>query len=346
MCEFNLLKNPEDERIVPFLLEHPRAGIYHHPAWLKAINATFNHTLMYLISEDAEGKLTGLYPFCLLDSILTGKRITAVPFSTYCDPLFPDDCLPSAINYLRKQFPDYKHIELKYLEDCKGDLSSFSKTENYFTHILNLSDSIRTTFNSFHGTSIRASIRRSEKKGLEFKFGKTLDDLNTFYHLEVKLRKRLNYPPLPFNFFYNVWNEFKAYHLIYLPIVLKNGKAVAGGVIFHFKDTFYFEYTASDKKFLSLYPNHKLFWEMIKTAMRTGAKKVDLGRTSVDNKSLLTFKERWNARGIKINHCYFPEQNLVHSNRKLFTNILSKINRVFPGKILELEGKIIYPHLS
>lgn len=71
--------------------------------------------------------------------------------------------------------------------------------------------------------------------------------------------------------------------LITLPIVEKDNSSIAAGFILNFKDTYYLEYTASDKNSLNLYPNHKLFWEVITSAQSNGASKVDFGRTPLEN---------------------------------------------------------------
>jgi hypothetical protein len=346
MQNFRLLTDLDDKRIIQFLIDDSGAEIYHHPAWIKSIIKTFNHKAYYLLLEDSGKNILGLFPFVLLNSPITGKRIVSPPFSTYCDLLFPNDLIPVAISFLKEQFPEYKRIELRTLKSYSQSLSNFTNTQDFVTHFLELTDSITKTFDSFHGTSVRASIRRAEKNNLKIRFGNTIEDLKIFHHFETSLRKRLDFPPLPLKFFYNLWMEFARYDLIYLPIIYKGSEPIAAGFILNFKETFYLEYTASEKKFFNLYPYHKLFWEVIKLAHNNGAKMVDFGRSSADNLNLTTFKEKWNTKKHNIHHYYLPKTDILHSNKKIFLNVLETINKVLPKKILELEGRIIYPHLS
>jgi hypothetical protein len=344
--KFTITDNFDDSRIIPFLSKYEGASIYHHPAWIKSIIRTFNHRAYYLIFESLEGNLLGLFPFFLLKSPITGKRIISPPFSTYCDLLFPNDVIPDAILFLKNQFLEYKKIELKTLRSNSQELSNFTNTQDFVTHFLQLSNSVKQTFDSFHGTSVRASIRRAEKNNLEIRYGNTIEDLKIFYHFEVSLRNRLNFPPLPFKFFYNLWQEFTQYNLIYIPIIYKGNEPIASGFVLNFKDTFYLEYTASEKKYFHLYPYHKLFWEVIILAQNNGASKVDFGRTSADNQNLITFKEKWNTKKKSIHHYFLPKIDLLHSNKKLLLGVIENINRVLPKKIIEFEGRIIYRHLG
>ena len=167
--------------------------------------------------------------------------------------------------------------------------------ENYLIHILELEESEGKTFQKFHGTSIRASIRRAEKKDLKFEINNSTIGLKAFYSLYTDLRKRLGLPFLPYKFFNSIYTNLIKDDRILIPVVKYEDLIVAAGFILKFKDTFYLEYTASDYSKLDLYPNHKLFWEIIKIAIKSKAKFVDFGRTEVNNNSLITFKEKWNT---------------------------------------------------
>ena len=96
--------------------------------------------------------------------------------------------------------------------------------------------------------------------------------------------------------------------MLFVPIVEYEGKVIAGATVLRFKDTFHFEYSASDQMFLRLCTNQFLIWEVIKIAYDEGMKYFDFGRTDLTNKSLIEFKERWQAKGENISHYYYPEK--------------------------------------
>lgn len=346
MMKFTITNNINDRRIIPFLITDKRATIYHHPAWLKAISKTFGHTAYYLILENNNAEIEGLFPFIAATSIITGKRIISLPFTNYCDPLLDKEIFAEAIEEIKEALPEFRELDIRTLGDYSDSLKKFSLDSLYFTHILILGGSIDETFKSFHPTSVRASIRRSEKHHLGVRQGTNLDDLKSFYHLEVSLRKRLSLPPLPFLFYKNIWHELSKYDLISIPLIIKDDKVIAAGFILNFKDTYYLEYTASNRRFINSYPNHKLFFEVIKTAHLKHATKVDFGRSSIDNESLIKFKEKWNTTSILINHYHVPKKTIIKKKQHHLKKYLMKINSLLPEKVLELQGRLIYPHLG
>ncbi|MGQ9644424.1 MAG: GNAT family N-acetyltransferase, partial [Ignavibacterium sp.] len=304
MSEFKLTENIFNEKILDFLGKFSGASIYHHPAWLNAIKKALNHKAFYLVSFNNSGEPDGLLPFIEFKDILRRKKIITLPFTTYCNPLIPKEKLFDAISFLQQQISDYRFIDLRFKENYQNQLKDFSVTSEYYTHILTLKNTIEETFNSFHPTSVKASIRRAEKNNLNIVWDNSFKHLNIFYKLEFKLRKRLSLPPIPFKFFNDVFEELSKFNMISLPVVYKDNIPIAAGFILNFKDTFYLEYTAADKNYFNLYPNHKLFFEVIKRAQNSGAKFIDFGRTSIRNTSLITFKEKWAAERIPLYHHY------------------------------------------
>lgn len=308
---FSVSKNISDIVNLSFINQNPQASVYHHPAWLRALERTFGYNVHYLVIKDESGKIEGLFPFLTARSLFTGKRIITLPFSTYCDPLMDYKKLPLAMNFLREKFPEFDKIEIRSLNNLNNYLTDFEINSEYCTHILKLKNSVEETFESFHPTSVRASIRRAEKNNLSIQWDNSYSHLNIFYYLEFNLRKRLLLPPIPYNFFRNVFEELSKYDLISLPVVYQDDIPVAAGFILKFKNKYYLEYTASDKQYLNLYPNHKLFFEVIKKAHNSGANYVDFGRTNIDNTSLITFKEKWAAEKYPVFHHISRKQKFI-----------------------------------
>lgn len=346
MRNYSITYDLNDERIIPFLLSNEQASIYHHPLWLKAIAKTFGHTPFYFVISDNSNNIIGLIPFLKIKSILTGKRIVCLPFSTYSDPLIPNEIIKDAMEYLILNFGEDFKIDLRSLTDYSDTLKNFSHNSDYVTHILELEEDSQRTFNSFHPTSVRASIRRAEKNNLTCRIENNESDLRIFYNLEAQLRKRLLLPPLPYLFYLNVFKELKDTGLLSLPIIEKDNLPIAAGFILNFKNIYYLEYTASDKNYLGLYPNHKLFWEVIKIAHEQGAGRVDFGRTSLDNNQLIIFKEKWNAKKVNIHQYVYPDIGMLKKKQNGLKDKMMKINSFLPLELLKLEGAILYPHLD
>ncbi|WP_348344629.1 hypothetical protein [Ignavibacterium sp.] len=236
---FSISNNFEDKRILDFILNDSRATVYHHPAWLKAIQRTTNQKAFYLISKNGKNEIDGIIPLVETSGFLRRKKIISLPLSTYCNPLFKGENLKDAIQFIRNNKGQNKVIDFRATENFSNELSDFRITSEYCTHILKLKSTLEETFNSFHPTSVRASIRRAEKNNLTIEWNNSSEHLNIFNELEFKLRKRLLLPPIPFKFFRNVFDELRQFNMISLPVVYKDKIPIAAGFILNFKDTFY-----------------------------------------------------------------------------------------------------------
>jgi len=344
--KYTITQNLDDPRIIPFLLNDERASIYHHPFWIRSISKTFNHKPFYLLLEDDNNELLGLVPYIKLNNILRGKEVVSVPFSTFCNLLIPEGEFDNIFSFLVDKFGKQFTIELRTLGNLHNSLPEFSHSPEYYNHTLYLSKDLETTFDGFHPRSVRGSIRRAQKNNLTVYKSSSECDLKIFYELEFNLRKRILLPTLPYSFFKNVLDLLSIAGLVNIYIVKKDSIPIAAAFVMNFKDTYYIEYAASDKKFINLYPNHKLYWEIIKDAHNNGANKVDFGRTSFDNKSLAIFKEKWGAQKKIIYFSYFPSKDLILEKHTALKKILTNINSHIPDPILKIEGKFLYHYLS
>ncbi len=347
MMNFTITENLDDPRIIPFLLNDNRATIYHHPAWLKALVLTYGFKPYYLILENPDdNSIIGLMPFILKNNIKRKKRIVSLPFTTHCDLLLPENIsLRKIFDFLSNQLSEIDSIDLRFTNGIIP--SSFSISQEYLLHKIKLGPTIDETFESFGRRSIRRNIRKAEDNSLKIRFGESIIDLKIFYELEKKTRKKIGLPPAPFNFFWEIWKNLKIYNLILLPIIEYNSIPVASSIVLKFKDTFYFEYTGIDKKYINLYPNHMLHWEVIKIAQTEyGAKYIDMGRTGVDQQSLIYFKEKWNAKASPLFRACFPAIRNNNFKRSSFYNSLKNLNKLMPDKILDIEGRILFKYID
>lgn len=343
-----IISPEDDQRWDEFVFRHPMGSIYHHSAWGNVLKSTFDHKFFYVALEDIEtDKLKGIVPFMLVKSWLTGQRLVSLPFTTYCNPLIPKEHLKNVISFVFEFNLEIDYLELKFIKnDEEYVLEGFEELSTYVTHILTLDIPLEQLFRSFHNTSVRQRIKRADKNKLKLRMAGKEEDLEKFYSLQTKIRKVYGLPPQPYTFFKNMWEILKPKNLLFVPLIEYNGRVIAGAMVLKFKDTFYFEYSASDQNFLKLGPNHKLIWEVIKIAHKEGARYFDFGRSSLSHRSLIEFKDRWGAKRHKLIYYYYPKANRIDTENGSRRKYLALINSHFPLSFLRLEGKLIYPHLS
>jgi hypothetical protein len=84
------------------------------------------------------------------------------------------------------------------------------------------------------------------------------------------------------------------------------GRHVACHIVLRFKDLWTSEYSGNTD-FAITGVNQLLYWETIRRAHASGAKRFSLGRTSIHNSGLLEYKRRWAT----------VEEDLIHFNEIL-----------------------------
>lgn len=288
-------------------------------------------------------ELTGILPLAQVKNVLSGSKLVSFPLTTHCEPLVTEEQIRKIYRKLITEIQKNDFIEFRTL-DYTSTLEGATLNENFLNHILELEKTEDKTFQKFHGNSVRALIKKTEKNKLDFEIINNTIGLKAFYSLFSDLRKRLGLPILPYKFFNSVFTNLIKDNRIIIPIVKHKDLIIAAGFILKFKDTFYIEYTASDNSRLSLYPNQKLYWEVIKIAISEGAKFVDFGRVEMNNNSLITFKERWNTKRRYLKYWKISNkgmENTIAGNKKSF---IIKINKHIPKSLLKLQGKILYKY--
>ena len=181
--------NPiEDDRWDSFIFSQEQSTIYHHSAWKKVLEKTYRHIHpLYFINENSNNELEAAIPTCLVNSIMTGKRLVSLPFSTRCNPLGKNE------NQLRETIlavnSETKRLNAQYVEfRMSGHQLLFDKIavgscSHYLTHILSLDRTKEDIFNSFHRSMIKQKVRKADRFGLKLIAGKNQTDINTFYRL-------------------------------------------------------------------------------------------------------------------------------------------------------------------
>jgi len=349
-----LIDPVEDSRWDQLVLEHPFGWICHLSGWKQVLENSFKHMKGYYFAlVDGDNRITAGLPVYEVKSRLTGNRLISIPFATLSDPLISTI---EDMNVLFEQVLNLsKRLKSKYIKI--GALLSHSLIQNntlgmvgfYKHHYLSLDSKPEQLKKKFHRTCVRQRITRAIKSNLEIKLGKDESDLNDFYQIFLETRKRLGRPVQPYYFFKSIWEKFYPSKQIDLLLAEKDGKTIAGVLLFKFKDRVSSEFGASDEAYMGVSPNHYLFWEAIQLAHGEGYKIFDFGRTSPTNKGLMDFKRRWGTKVIDLPMFYYPEQVAEHiaqneESRKF--KMVSKLCKDAPNFAQGIIGKLCYRHLG
>jgi hypothetical protein len=340
----------QDPRWAQLLEQHPKASVFHTAGWLKALRRTYGYDPVAFTTSAPSGELSNGLVFCRIQSWLTGHRLVSLPFSDHCEPLCDHvEDLNFLVRYLRTAM---EHEQLKYLEvrPANGsfartnDTRGFLASATYHLHILDLRPGLDEMFSSFDKDSVQRRIHRAERAGLVERCGNSEPLLKEFYNLFILTRGRHRVPPTPYSWFRNLSECLgKALEVR----VAYNGRApIAAIVILTFKDVAYYKYGGSDAAFNNLGGMPWLLWNAIVAAKKSGATRLDLGRTDEDNPGLLAFKNHWVPEPHRLVYWKYPESASSHSFVGWKLRAAKRVFSFMPDKLLRLAGRLMYRHIG
>lgn len=355
MTEVKIIDPLNDSSWDRFVEKHPLGWIVHLSGWKTLMEKSFPHMKGYYltVSEPANGEIQAALPLFKVKSWLTGNRLVSIPFATLCDPLINngqemESLFEEALRLSKKLKTSYLEIRTlgtsALIQDKRLGSSPF-----YKHHYILLDKDPDALKKSFHRTNVRQRIQRALDSNIHIKEATSETDMNTFFELYKKTRRKHGLPAQPYIFFQVLWEIFSPSKQMVLLLAEYNSKVIAGLVLFRYKKRVSAEILGTDEEYLNVSPNHLLFWEAIQSACRDGFKVFDFGRTSPNNESLMTFKNRWGTSVIDLPQFYYPSaatETLNDQDTSTKYNIITKLCKKSPDFIYREISRFCYKHLG
>lgn len=339
----------KDSRWDALVREHPNASIFHSVGWLQALKGTYGYDPVAFTTSPPTGDLKNGVVFCRVRSWLTGSRLVSLPFSDHCEPLCdsPED-LAFLIRYLQTalEHQNWKYLEIRSL----SHLSSISDADgsrpalHYFLHVLDIRRDLEQVFRGLDKDSVQRRIQRAAKANLIEQTGTSEELLRKFYRLFVLTRGRHQLPPIPYRWFQNLIHcqgdavEIRVAH--------QGSQPIAAILTLNFRNTLYYKYGASDKRYNNLGATPWLLWNALANAKSAGATAFDLGRTEEDNPGLLAFKDHWVRHPRILSYWRFPNTSGLDSPDGWRLKLAKQVFSFMPARLLTFTGRLIYRHIG
>lgn len=325
------------------LAAQPKRSFFHTAEWAKVLNDTYGYTPVYFGLGEAGGRSSWL-PLMEVDSWLTGRRGVSLPFTDDCDPL----CAEAGT--LQKLFRDAvefgKSRRWKYIE-IRGGRELFHEVPaslSFYGHSLDLTARADELFSRLE-SSVRRAIRKAEKAGVTAEVLQSEEAVRIFYALQCQTRKKHGLPPQPLKFFLNIHRHILSQNRGMVVLARYQGRPVAGSVFFNFGDEAIYKFGASDETCQELRGGNLVMWTAIKEFVRRGARRLDLGRTSMGNEGLRRFKLGWGTAEYKIEYVKFDlEKNAFVTDRDGVSGWHTQVFRRLPGFLSRAAGAVLYKH--
>ncbi len=340
----NWILSPDDPRWIDLTVRDPDANIFHHPAWLALLTASYGYKPFVVATVTPDGELDTGLPFMEVNSPLKGRRWAALPFTDHCMPL---SCSPSGLDRLSTQLgalaaqPGQPMIELRGYA-LKHPLGQ--KSDEYAFHLLDLRPDADSLLRGMH-TMHRRNIRAARSAGVRVSQGTSAEHMEQFYRLHLLTRRKQGVPVQPRRFFRLMRETLLEQGLGFIQLAYHQDRCVAAAVFLHWQKTLTYKYGASDPSALNLRPNNLLFWDAIEWGHQHGYERFDMGRSDIENTGLRTFKSRWGAEESQLTYVTLSAQPVSHSNGT-WMELMNTVIHHAPTWVCRLSGELLYKYVG
>ena len=323
----------------------PDASCFHTSAWAKVLNQTYGHRPFYLRFHRS-GQTTALLPIMEVQSHVTGKRGSCLPFSDSCPVLFAGDVdtkpIIEAVTGLARE-RGWKSCEIRGGTHLVSEVAS---GVSYYRHSINLLDGVDAVARRF-SCSVRCAIRKAEKRGVTTEIASSEGAIRDYYHLHTRTRQRHGTPPQPLSFFLSIQQEILSSGHGIVILAHSDNRLVAGGVFFRSGRNAIYKFSASDERLQDIRANNLVMWEAIRFFAGAGCALLDFGRTSLRNHGLRRFKLGWASSEEQLNYyAWKPKLEKWVMCTERSQGIAAMICRKLPTVVNRVIGRIVYPHID
>jgi CelD/BcsL family acetyltransferase involved in cellulose biosynthesis len=222
------------------------------------------------------------------------RRWISLPFTDECPPLATDSSSRRDLIGALGTVQERQGLGL----EIRGAVDGFGwrTGADAVIHELELDADVERVRKRFSRSQVIRNIGRAQREGVVVRRASGAQDLDAFYLLHTRTRRRQGVPVQPRRFFDLLWSRLVEPGLASILLAdAGGGNAVAGALFLTSGDSTIYKFGASDVDSWRLRPNHLIFWTAIQEACARGDRRFDFGRTDLGNSGLRAFKSSWGA---------------------------------------------------
>lgn len=280
----------DDPRWSAFVAASPDATPFHLPQWAALLAESYGYRAFALALERDDGTLVAGSPMVATTRVGSRRaRAISLPFTDECPPLVRD--------------PDAGRAFVDALNDAGQPLEIRARVEGLgwatraeaVVQVLDLEPDPERVRQRFARSQVVRNIKRAEREGVAVRTATSRTDLEAFYALHTRTRRRLGVPVQPRRFFDLLWSRMIEPGHGSILLASRNGTPLAGALFLTWNGTTIYKFGASDPEGWPARPNHALFWTAIRASCLRGDRRFDFGRTDLGDRGLQAFKSGWGA---------------------------------------------------
>jgi len=275
---------------------------------------------------------------------MTGRRLVSLPFSDHCEPLVDDseqfhsliDALTTASGH------EGRYIEMRPATPGACP-SGFTSTATFCLHVVDLRPDLDSIASRFHRSQMQRAIRKAERTRLDVATGSNGKLLESFYALHTLTRSRHGAPVQPLNWFRHLLECLGDSGKIWL--AKYEGTPAAAIMTAEHKTTLVYKYGCSDAAYHRYGVMPFLFWRAIQFAKQQGLAELDLGRSDLDNRGLISFKDHFGGERRSLTYYRYTARP-SHSHRQWQPAVAQAAYSLIPRTIQAKVGGHFYKHFA
>jgi len=346
-CKEGILSlNPLEETGWNDLVQsQPGTSFFHSSSWAEVLHDTYGHSPHYFCAMNGS-RLAGALPIMEVNSLVTGRRGVALPFTDECrfvaeDPASAGEILREAMDFGRKR--NWKYLEIRGPGRVVG---AASPSLSFLGHELPLSGQPDQVFGRFE-SSVRRAIRKAEAAKIQVQISQSYESLLIYYSLHCRTRKKHGLPPQSLAFFQSIFRKVLSKGRGLIAVARHQDRPIAAAMFFHFGDRAIYKFGASDLAFQHLRGNNLVMWEAIKWYSGRGHASLNFGRTSVANDGLRRYKLGFGTAEYPIDYFKYDfRKEAFVGDRDKVVGWFNGVFRLMPTPLSRMVGRMLYRHLS
>jgi CelD/BcsL family acetyltransferase involved in cellulose biosynthesis len=273
---------------------HPAATPFHDPEWATVLSQTYGLSGFAIVVLGPDGRAVAGAPWLEVRTLAGRRRWVSLPFTDACEPLARS---PADLQALLGALGDADR-ELgapRLAIRARVDAPGWRVAADAVIHRLELDRDASALRSRFSKSQVLRNIARAEREGVRVRRAANRRDLETFYALHARTRRRQGVPVQPRRFLTTLWERMIEPGRGCILLAECGGVAVAGALFLDGPTTTIYKFGASDPPARPRRANHLLFWTAIHDSAERGVRWFDFGRTDLENTGLRAFKAGWGA---------------------------------------------------
>jgi CelD/BcsL family acetyltransferase involved in cellulose biosynthesis len=328
----------DDPRWLPFLASQPDATVFHHPAWAHLLEEAYGHRTQLLVETSGDDIIAGL-PLAGIQRTFSERRFVSMPFTDHCPPIATTPSMLAQLTTDLLRWKEAVGVRKVTVHGALSPVPGIHLATRAVQHLLALGDS-RHVFDAMN-SSVRRAIRKAEREGVEAAISRSPADLATFYELHTQTRRRLGLPVQPRRFFEALWKQVVVPGLGFVVFAYRRDQPIAAGLFLAWNRNLIYKFGASDQRYWELRPNNLVMWTAIDWACRQGYRRLDFGRTELDNPGLRDFKRRWGSIELPLIYSRIGPASAASLPRAPMWAV-GKVIRSSPAIVCRAVGELVY----